>query len=548
MPEQKMTPEQYLKIFEGLKASRANYESTWQDVSHYCLPRKAFITRQKTPGSKFDFDVYDSTAMQSALVLAAGLHSYLTNPASKWFTLRMREAELMDIVEVRKWLKDVEDKIYDVLNNSNFSEQVHEVYLDMSVFGPAFLYEEEDVKTTVRFFCRPVAECYIVEDERGRVNQVYREFEWTAYQCYEQWGDAAGEVVKKAMDDKDYEKKIKILHIIHPRYQRDTSKADSINMEYASVYIEVDKRRVINESGYQEFPLFVPRFNKDSNDVYGSSPATVSYADIKMVNEMVYTIIRAGQKVVDPPIMLPHDGYLLPIKLGPAAINYKLSGNAQDRVEPLMTNANIPVGLELVDSTRMIIKRNFFVDLFLLLADPAKKDMTATEVMQRVEEKMLILAPTLGRLMSELLDPIIHRTFMILLRNQKIPPPPAALEGRDYVVEYTSPLARAQKLEEMKSINQVIGILGGVAQVVPDVIDNVDTDELIKEIASLYNISPKLLRDEKEVAQIRVARQQQLEQQAKIANLKMIADAASSGAQAVKTGKEAANVGQEQAK
>ena len=526
-----MIPEQIIKRLEQLESERSSYSSTWQELAKYCLPRKAFITRIKSPGQKVDHDIYDSTAIQSALVLAAGLHSYLTNPAQKWFTLRMQNKDLMDDKEVKVWLKQGEDRCYDALNNSNFSQQVHENYIDLTVFGTSCLYEEEDPKDLVRFYCRPLQEVFISEDYRGRVDTLYRKFQLTARQAWEQWGNEAGEEVTTAMEKKDYDKKITFVHCVMPRYERDVSKKDAVNMPFVSYYIEKEKKHLISEGGYEEFPFFVPRFNKESDEVYGTSPAWVSFPDIKMLNQISYTIIRAAQKIVDPPLLLPHDGFLLPIKLSPGAINYKTSGTPQDKVEQLITNANIPVGLEVEENKRLIIKRNFFVDLFLLLADPNRKDMTATEVMARVEEKMLILAPTLGRLMNELLDPIIDRTFKILLRNNLIPPPPPILSGQDYVIEYTSPLARAQRMEEMKAINQVITITGGIAQFFPDALDKINVDKLMDQIADLYNIHPEVVRSDDEV---KLIREQRAQAQQRAQEMAMIQQ----GADIIKTGSE----------
>lgn len=525
---------QYLKIFDRLKSDRLNYDGLWKDLSKYCIPRKSYITREKTKGRKYDADVFDSTAIQSTLVLAAGLHSYLTNPATRWFTLAIEDSSLSQKQEVKVWLKSAEEEIYLALNHSNFSEEIHEAYIDLSVFGTAYLYEEEDLKERVRFFSRPIKECYMLEDERGRVDTVYRYFEITAKQAFEKWGEEAGEETKKLMETDQPEKMVEYLHVIAPRHVREVDKVDSANMPYESIYICPKTKKIVQESGFMEFPFMVPRFNKDSGDVYGSSPAMVSFSDIKMLNEMDYTIIRAAQKIVDPPLMLPHDGYLLPIKLSPAAINYKVRGTADDKIEPLMTKANIPVGLEMEEIRRNIIKKNFFVDLFLLLSDPTKKDMTATEVMQRVEEKMLILAPTLGRLMNELLDPIINRTFSILYRNGFIKKAPMDLEGKFYKIIYTSPLARAQRFEEMKTLNQVMVIVGNLSAYIPEVLDNIDGDRFIQLLADIYQVDPTLIRDKKVVDQIRAARQEALKLQAQLANAGLAADAAKKGAEAKK--------------
>ena len=247
---------------------------------------------------------------------------------------------------------------------------------------------------------------------------------------------------------------------------------------------------------------------------------------------MVNILIRSAQKQVDPPMVLPHDGFLLPIKYGPAALNFRIRGNKDDKIEPLVTGANISIGIEIISQWQSIIKKGYFVDLFLLLADPARKDMTATEVMQRVEEKMLILAPVLGRLMNEFLDPLINRTFSILSRNGKLLPPPKVLQGAEYKIEYISPLARAQKLDQMKSINSFLALIQQIATVKPDVLDNVNEDNVVADIQELYGVNPKYVRSKEEIEKIRAARAEAIAEQQKMAGIQQIADVAKTGSEA----------------
>ena len=526
------TPTELVKRLETLEGERQNYASFWQDVSKYVIPRKAYITRKKTPGTKYDYDVYDSTAMMANIILAAGLHSYLTNPNSRWFSLRVQNEEINKDENVKIWLADTEERLYNTLNASNFNQQIHELYLDLGAFGVACIYEEEDPVDGVRFYSRDIAEIFLVENEKEVVDTVFRKFSLTAKQAIDKWGEAAGEIAKSHFEKKQYEKKIDFVHYVGPRHQRKIDKDDALNMEFESIYIEPTKKHLVNESGYREFPYFTPRYNKNSGEVWGSSPGMVSYSDIKMLNDMVKVLIRAAQKVVDPPIVLPHDGFILPIKYAPGALNFRTKTSANDKIELLTGGGNIPVGLEIINEYRQLIKKNYFVDLFLLLADPARKDMTATEVMQRVEEKMLILAPVLGRLMNEFLDPLINRTFAILMRTGRIQPPPEILLNAPYEIEYISPLARSQKLDQMKSINNFLALVQQMSQSQPDVLDNVDADEIVKDLQGLYGVNPKFLRDEDDVALIRQQRAEQIAQQQKMNQLQQGAEILNTGTQA----------------
>ena len=504
-----MTIASLVKRFQGLKSARGTWESHWQELAKFCLPHKATITTKKTPGTKIATTLYDSTAQQSVMVMAAGLQSYMTNPSSKWFELSLSDKELMKSSEVKAWLKDTEDRIFDCLNSSNFNEQIHETYIDLSVFGTPCLYEEEDPKDDVRFYTRPISEIFIVENERNRVDTVFRFFSYTVRQAYQRWGKNSGQKVLEAYEAKKYENDMDFLHIVLPRSERDVGKKDARNLPFASLYVEISQQKKVSEGGYTEFPFFVPRYAKVSSDVYGYSPAMIALPDIKTLNAMSKTILKAGQKQVDPPIVLPHDGYIMPFNTTAGAVNMRTSGTAEDKIDILNFKGNIPMGMEMENQRRTSIKRAFFVDLFLMLAEAEK--MTATEVRERVSEKMLILGPVLGRLMSELLDPVITRTFNILLRNQKLAQMPEILQGQNYKIVYISPLAKAQRISEAQSINSFLMSLAEIGQVNPAIWDNVNFDKTARELGDIYNVSGNILNSDDEVKAIREARQKQQE-------------------------------------
>ena len=530
----KWDAEEVIKRFNEKKSERSTYESTWQDVAKYCLPRKADVIEKKTPGQKLDYDVYDSTAIQSNIVLAAGFHSYMTNPSSKWFGLRTQNAGMMQKKEVKMWLATAESSMYDVFNSSNFNQQIHEVYLDLPVFGWGCLYVTGDAKDIVRYYSRSIAEVYIDEDEAERVDTVYRKFTLTARQAYRLWGKDAGKTVLECIKEDDDDEPIEFCHFIGPRADYNPGKRDSVNMPYVSMYLDVKAREIITESGYWEFPFMCPRFNKQAGELYGTGPGLVSYSDIKMLNSMDLVTIRAAQKIVDPPMVLPHDGFLLPIKQSPGAINYATRSNPNDRIDFLNSPANIPVSFEMMNARRQVIQRNFFVDLFLLMAQVPEGRMTATEVIQRNAEKMLILAPTLGRLITELLDPVIQRTFNIMLRAGVIPPAPESLRGQEYVIEYTSPLAKAQKAADLNSMSNFLGMIGQMAQFMPSVLDKIDSDQVVDKEADMHNIPPSIVRSPEEVGAIRQQKAQEQAQMMQMQALQATAATAKDGTQAIK--------------
>jgi hypothetical protein len=235
---------------------------------------------------------------------------------------------------------------------------------------------------------------------------------------------------------------------------------------------------------------------------------------------MSKTTIKAAQKQVDPPLLVPDDGFLLPVRTVPGGLNFYRSGT-RDRIEPLNIGANNPLGLNMEEQRRDSIRAVFYVNQLMMQQGP---QMTATEVIQRNEEKMRLLGPVLGRLQSELLKPLIDRVFAILLRNNMLPPAPEFLSGRDIEIEYVSPLAKAQKSTELQSIIRTVEILGSLANVAP-VFDYINFDNLVKHLADIVGVPQKILKSQSQVNAERQQAQQQQQEMQQMQQLQQVAKA-----------------------
>ena len=279
-------------------------------------------------------------------------------------------------------------------------------------------------------------------------------------------------------------------------------------MEYSSIYYD-DDGTIISVSGFREFPFVVPRWLKSSNEVYGRSPSMTALADIKMINKMAETTIKAAQKMVDPPLLVPDDSFMLPVRTQPGGLNFYRSGT-RDTITPLNIGANTPLGLNIEEQRRTAIKQAYYIDQLLMSQNI---QMTATEVMQRNEEKMRLLAPVLGRLQSEMLQPLINRTFNILLRKGILPAAPEELQGQTIDIEYVSPLARSQKQGDVQAILRTLEIVTPMAQMSP-VMDFIDTDKMVKHLADILGVPSKVVRSADEVMQIRKQRAEAQQAQA----------------------------------
>lgn len=252
--------------------------------------------------------------------------------------------------------------------------------------------------------------------------------------------------------------------------------------------------------------------------------------DIKMLNKMSEVTIRAAQKQVDPPMMVPDDGFMLPIRTVPGGLNFYRSGT-RDRIEPLNTGANTPLGLSMEEQRRQAIRSAFYVDQLTLMQGP---QMTATEVIQRTEEKMRLLGPVLGRLQAELLQPMIQRSFNLLANQKLFAVAPDILSNSDIDIEYVSPIAKAQKQGDVRDALQLLEMLAPLTQLDQGVLDYIDADGMAKYLMDVLSVPATTVRGEIEVAERREQRRVQEQQMMQQQEMMMQAQAAGQAAPALK--------------
>ena len=519
-----MKANELTKQFDKLKSSRANWESHWQEVADYCLPRRADVTKSRSKGDKRTEFIFDGTALHALELLSSSLHGMLTNSASPWFDMRFKDESFRNDEEALEWLETSTRTMYMAFARSNFQQEIHEVYTDLVAFGTACMMIEYDEENVLRFNTRHIKEVYAAENHKGIVDTVHREFKMTAEAAFRKFGDALPKVILKKVKDHPYEE-VTLHHCVRPNDKLNPYKMDNKSMAFTSIYYHKDENQIISVGGYNEFPYIVPRYLKSPSEVYGRSPSMTALPDIKMLNKMAETTIKAAQKMVDPPLLVPDDSFILPVRTQPGGLNFYRSGS-RDRIEPLNIGANTPVGLNLEEQRRKAIQQVYFIDQ---LISEQNQRMTATEVMQRNEEKMRLLAPVLGRLQAEMLRPLIDRVFNILLRNKKLPEPPEQLQGQTIDIEYVSPLARSQRQGDVQAILRTMEMIAPLSDRLP-VMDHIDPDMLVKHVTDVLGVPRKVLRSDQEIVEIRKSRAEQeqaaMEQQELMQNAQAAGQAA----------------------
>lgn len=525
-----------IEDFEGLRGARINFETYWQLLAEHIVPNKAdIIVDRMIPGTRKMQKIFDATAIHANGLLASGLHSMLTSPVAPWFGLTIKDPAIVPREnlprQVRLWVEEIEKLMHAGFNNSNFQSEIHEYYIDLGCFGTPSLFVEEDETEFFRFSARPVQEIFVRENARGFIDTAYRKVQMPARVAIERWGaeKAGGRI--STIAEKTPDEMIDILHLIAPRESPTVGKIDRANLPIASIYLDMDGVHKIDTGGFHEMPLITSRWSKVAGEQYGRSPAMTALPDIQMLQAMRKTTIRGAEKVVDPPILAADDGVLLPIRTQAAGLNFaRFLADGSDPIRPLRTGGDIQLGLQMEEQIRKAIRDAFFVDQLMLSEGP---QMTATEVLQRTEEKQRLLSPVLGRQAAEFLRPLIKRVFGIMSRARILPPPPAALEGR-IDVEFISPIAKSQNLVRALGINRMFEATQGLLEARPELLDVVDTDDTFRFMWKMFGLPTELTRSKDQVKEIREAREAAAEQQAQAEQMSQIAESAGKAAPALK--------------
>jgi hypothetical protein len=518
--------------WKRLEDDRSSWRSHWIEISDYLIPRRGryLIESQSTKGRKRSNKIVDNTGGQSLRTLAAGMMSGMTSPARPWFRLQTPDPEMMDAAGVKDWLGQSERIIRTILTRSNFYNSASTIYTELGAFGTGALYRRRHPTDIVSFRPFTAGEYVIAEDEYGNVDTLGREFTMSVSQVVEQfviqrdgtedWSNVS-KTVKRLWDQKNYDERIEIIHLIQPRRmeERDlTRPLDPKNKAFMDVYMEkgADGDKLLQEGGFDRFPAYCPRWDVLGGDVYGVSPGMEYLGDIKQLQHEQKRKAQAIDKMVNPPMVGSLSLKGKPSTVLPGGTTYVDPQQGSQGFQPAyLVQPRINEMMMDIQEVQGRIQRGFYADLFAMMINSDRRMMTATEVAERHEEKLVLLGPVLQRLNTELLDPLIEDVFLFAYEAGMLPPPPPAIEGVDLEVKYISLLAQAQEAVAAASIERTFSFAGNLSAVFPDIVDNLNADEAIRNYGEILGTSPEILRDADQVEAIRAQRReaQQAEQQ-----------------------------------
>lgn len=535
IPAQYPTRQRLNMRLQLMRAERSSWETHWKELSDNLMPRQGrFTTTDRNKGSKKHGLVNDSTALLALRVLASGLMGGVTSPSRQWFSLRAMDPELNEQSDVKVWLDEVRVRMSEVFLRSNLYTVLPAVYQELGAFGTSAFAVTEDPHDVIRCQHFPIGSYSLASGARRTVDTFAREYQLTVWTLVDQFGyDAMPRYVRDLYDRRNFDAWVDVVHFVEPAGTGATLPPHLKDAPFISTYYlwgggaqqsspVSDEEAVVEQRGFGEFPIIACRWMVVGEDTYGSDcPGMMCLGDVKQLQLEQRKKLMAIGKMVNPPVQAPASLKTQRISLLEGDITYYDTQAGQpQKVEPVY-NVQFPISqlLEDIRETQSRIDQTFFKDMFLMLDGlETKQPITAAEVAERKEEKLLQLGPALQQFNDELLDPLIRRTFGIMLRAGAIPPPPPALKGQKLAVEYESILAQAVKLTQISGIQQLTAYVGSLQAVDQGAVDNFDTDEAIQSFASAVGVPPKLVRDAVQVAKLRANRQLAQARQQALAN------------------------------
>jgi hypothetical protein len=518
-----------------LKSERASWYAHWQELTSYILPRNGRYFRQdRDRGYRRHNNIYDSTGTRALRVLGAGMMSGATSPARQWFRLATPDPELNSYDPVKLWLDDVTKRMQRVFQKSNTYNALHQMYEELGTFGTAATILLPDYQSVIHHYPLTCGEYCISTDAKGRVCTLYREFEMTVSQVVKEFGlEKCSVSVQNMYRTGNLDQWVPVIHAIEPRADRDIGKRDAKNMPWGSYYFEVggEEGVFLRESGFQYFPALCPRWSVVGGDIYGNSPGMEALGDIKQLQHEQLRKAQAIDYQTKPPLQVPASMKNRDVETLPGGVSY-YDGQSNGIKTAFEVNLNLQYLLNDIMDCRERVRGSFYADLFLMLANTPNTRMTATEVAERHEEKLLMLGPVLERLHNELLSPLVDITFTRMVASGALPPAPQELQGMDLNVEFVSMLAQAQRAIGTNAVDRFVGNLGAIARMKPDILDKFDQDQWADVYADMLGVDPSLIVADKEVALLRDARNQAMAAKEQAAALQQTSQSVKNMAQA----------------
>ena len=518
---------------KAMDSEYSHWEPHFKELRDAILPsRGRFETTERRSDSSINKRIIDSTAAMSLRALGSGLMAGMTSPSRPWFRLGLHGMEARNDPKAKEYLHEAEKRLYTVLRGSNVYQMLRRCYDDLGLFGTFGGMIVPDFENVVHAHSFQMGSYRIGDNGTGDIISLHRKVKMTVAGVVEMFGeDKVSNHVRQMFKSGAHFETVTVCHAVERRRDGDATSILPRNKPWASYYWEdtaTDTFLMI--SGHSVNPLLVPRWDEVPGEAWSaSSPGMMALGDALQLQVQQRDKGMAIQLSYKP--MLQSSGmpnlFVRSVPGGVTTVNTQdLQRGGLRPVHEVKPDIN---GLVMdIQETQRRIETAFFKDLFLMtsVGIAGRSQVTAAEIAERHEEKLLQLGPVLESLDHGLLQPLIEATFHFMQEADILPPAPESIVGRPVKVEYISLLAQAQRAIGVGAIERTIGFAGTLAQIKPEVLDLLDGETAMREFADYVGPPPALLHTPDEVEQNRAARAEQQAQQSMIENAQPMAQAA----------------------
>lgn len=500
----------------AMKVERATFIPHYKDIAANISPRRGrFLVADVNRGGSRYQKIINSRGTQAHKIARAGMLSGLMSPASPWFTLTAPDQETAEIPSVKIWVNQIQRLMRDIFNGSNLSIMAPKLIGELLLFATGAMFDEDDFDDVSRYYVHTAGSYMIAQNDKNIIDTFAREFQVTTIQLISWFGlDSVSVGVKDQYRRGNYHAWFPAVHYVDPNPEHDIRSFQSSKKAFRSVYYEPgsqDKNKFLSRKGYDEFPVYVPRWDTTDGDVYGTDcPAMTALGDIRGLQVQEKIKAQGVAKMVSPPLKGPAGLKDSVVESVPGGYTPSETQNQGDKLESIY-NVRLPIGemRQDMDGVEVRINEAFMVDMFLAISNmQGIQPKNELELSQRNQERLLQLGPVLQGFHKDFLGRLIDRTFNKMVRAEIIPEPPQELQGKELKIEYISTLAMAQRAIATAGIERLGNYVIGLSQAYPDVLDKFDADQSVDEYGGVIAIPPKLIVSDTDVKAKRDARAQ----------------------------------------
>jgi len=522
------------KRLAGLKSVRLPYEAEWKEIAQFAQPsRSRFLNSDGNRNfRRLNKAIYNSHGILAFRTLAGGMTSGLSSPSRPWFRLTGYDEDASADQDGKEYYAEVERRMYAFLARTNFYGAVKSGYSELGMFGTEACVMVPHREPNVVAVCHALTagEYWIGLSDAAVPDTLYRRVPMTVIQAVGFFGlDKVSDRVRDRYERSDYEQPVDIIHAMEPNYERRFDASDFRGKPWLSLYWDCGdgdpEKKMLRQAGAEEQPFWAPRWDTVGGDAYGFSPGMEALPDLRELQLQTKRKTEATAFLIRPEKIVPPQ-----VKLTGQAGNV-VSASSVD-AQGVIVPYTIPyqaIGEIIQDVQRCeaAVDRLSFADLFLAITNmEGIQPRNVEEIASRNEEKMTQLGPVIERVNNEKLAVAIDRTFGIMLRAGMLPDAPESIQGHAIKVDFVSILSQMQRMVGIGQTERVVSFIGNLAAANPEAMDKLNVDETIDDYADRAGASPKIIRTDKEVEDIRAARHQTQQMQQAAAAMPAVKDGA----------------------